>query len=196
MRNLRLIFVLAAICLAPAPFAQSLADKSALEIVAPEKTAPEKIRPEKVIRYRQSAMAMIGWNSFRSAPWSRAGRRSTRRNFRAAPIGLEFLGPQLLEGFSKGSDSGAETDAKPEIWTNFDNFQALLNDYVNESRKLADVARNGSEADMKEQFRKTAESCKALPRQVPRRIVIRRQTTAVPLPQPRKQPATATPTNC
>ena len=164
MRNLRLIFVLPVIFLAAAAFAQDVADKSdkiESENVVAAKAASEKIRPEKVIRYRQSAMAMVGWNFVPLGAMVKGKTPFDAKEFSRRADRLEFLGPQLLEGFSKGSDTGAETDAKPEIWTAFDDFQAKLDDYVNESRKLAEVARNGSESDMKEQFKKTAESCKA-----------------------------------
>ena len=171
MRNLRLIFVLPAIFLAAAAFAQSGPDKTGADQVetekaapaktAPDKVGPDKIRPEKVIRYRQSAMDMIGWNFSPLGAMVKGKTPFDAKEFSRRADRLEWLGPQLLEGFSKGSDTGAETDAKAEIWTAFEDFQARLDDYVNESKKLAEVARNGSEADMKEQFKKTAESCKA-----------------------------------
>ena len=166
MRNWRSIFVLPAICLVTAAFAQSGPDKTATDHVetgkaAPAQTGPDKIRPEKVIRYRQSAMDMVGWNFSPLGAMVKGKTPFDAKEFSRRADRLETLGPQLLEGFSKGSDTGAETDAKAEIWTAFEDFTAKLDDYVNESKKLAEVARNGSEADMKEQFKKTAESCKA-----------------------------------
>jgi cytochrome c556 len=171
MRNVCLILALPAICLAAAAFAQNVppasgTDKAAPEKVAPEKIAPEKagpdnIKPERVIHYRQSAMAMIGWNFAPLGTMVKGKTPFDAREFSRRADRLEFLGPQLLEGFAKGSDRGAETDAKAEIWSDFEDFRAKLDDYVNESKKLAEVARNGSEAEMKEQFKKTAEACKA-----------------------------------
>jgi cytochrome c556 len=165
MRNMRLIFALPAICIAAAAFAQDVPvarapEKAAAEKVAAEKAGTDKVKPEKVIRYRQSAMAMIGWNFSPLGAMVKGKTPFDAKEFSRRADRLDFLGPQLLEGFPKGSDSGAETDAKAEIWTDFEDFRAMLDAYVNESRKLAEVARNGSEADMKEQFRKTAESCK------------------------------------
>ena len=170
MRNVCLILALPAICLAAAAFAQNVppasgpdktsADKAALQKTTSEKVAPEGIKPERVIHYRQSAMAMIGWNFAPLGTMVKGKVPFDAKEFSRRADRLEFLGPQLLEGFAKGSDSGAETDAKAEIWTDFEDCQVKLNDYINESKKLAEVARNGSEAEMKEQFRKTAESCK------------------------------------
>jgi cytochrome c556 len=171
-----LILALPAICLAAAALAQNVppgsgpdktsADKAALEKVAPEKVAlekaaPDNIKPERVIHYRQSAMAMIGWNFGPLVTMVKGKTPFDAKEFSRRADRLEFLGPQLQEGFAKGSDRGAETDAKAEIWTEFEDFRAKLDDYVNESKKLAEVARNGSEAEMKEQFKKTAEACKA-----------------------------------
>ena len=156
MRNLRLIFVLPAICLVAAAFAQSGPDKAEAEKVAPPKAAPEKVgpdkavpdkvRPEKVIRYRQSTMNMIGWNFSPLGAMVKGKTAFDAKEFSRRADRLEFLGPQLLEGFAKGSDTGAETDAKPEIWTDFDDFQAKLKDYIDESKVLSDVAKTGDEA--------------------------------------------------
>ena len=171
MRDVRLIFALPAICFVAAAFAQNVPDKNGLsqteaekvapKKVVPEKVGPDKIKPETVIHYRQSAMAMIGWNFSPLGAMVKGKTPFDAREFSRRADRLEFLGPQLLEGFTQGSDSGAETDAKAEIWTDFDDFQVKLNDYVKESKKLAEVARNGSEAEMKEQFKKTAEACKS-----------------------------------
>ena len=72
-----------------------------------------------------------------------------------------MLAPQVLEGFAKGSDKGAETDAKPEIWTHFEDFQSKWNDLVSESKTLSEVAKTGDEAKMKGQFKKVGGACKA-----------------------------------
>lgn len=118
-------------------------------------------KPEKVIHYRQSVMAMIGWNFSPLSAMCKGKAQFDAKEFSRRADRLEFLGQQALEGFAKGSDKGAETDAKPEIWTDFDNFQTKLNDYVDASKKLAEVAKAGDEAAMKEQFKKTADACKA-----------------------------------
>jgi cytochrome c556 len=42
-----------------------------------------------------------------------------------------------------------------------DDFKLKMDDLVKQSRLLADVAKSGDEAKMKEQFKQTAEACKA-----------------------------------
>jgi cytochrome c556 len=137
----RLIIALSATCFAATAFAQK--------------------KPENVIHYRQSVMDMIGWNFGPLAAMVKGKMPFDAKEFALHAQRLEFLGPQVLEGFSKGSDKGAETDAKAEIWTNFDDFQSKLGDYIEESRALSEIAESGDETKMKEQFKRTAATCKA-----------------------------------
>jgi cytochrome c556 len=123
--------------------------------------AAAQMKPEDVIHYRQSAMNLVGWNFAPLGAMVKGKTPFDAKEFSRRAERLEFLGPQLLEGFTKGSDKGAETDAKAEIWANFDDFQAKLNDFLNESKTLNQVAKTGDEAKMKDQFKKTAATCKA-----------------------------------
>ena len=117
--------------------------------------------PETAIHYRQAGYTMLGWNFGPmaqmvrgKAPWDAA--EFARRAERVAGIA-----PQLLEGFPDGSDKGATTDAKAEIWKNMDDFRTKMDDLVKQSKLLAEVAKGGDEAKMKEQFKQTAGACKA-----------------------------------
>jgi cytochrome c556 len=53
------------------------------------------------------------------------------------------------------------TEAKPEIWTKSGDFKTKMDNFQQEATKLAEVAKGGKEADIKAQFGKTAETCKA-----------------------------------
>jgi cytochrome c556 len=123
--------------------------------------ATAAVKPETAIRYRQSVYTMIGWNFApmvemikNKTPWDSA-------EFARHADRIASLTPQLLEGFPQGSDKGAETEAKPEIWKSMDDFKSKMNDLVRESKALADVARAGDEAKAREQFKKTAGACKS-----------------------------------
>jgi cytochrome c556 len=123
--------------------------------------ATAAIKPEAAIHYRQSVYTMIGWNFVpmvemikNKTPWD-----ST--SFALHADRIASLTPQLLEGFPEGSDKGAETEAKPDIWKSMDDFKSKMNDLVRESKALADVAKTGDEAKTREQFKKTAGACKS-----------------------------------
>ena len=119
------------------------------------------VKPETAIHYRQSVYTMIGWNFVpmvdmikNKKPWDNA-------EFSRHADRIASLAPQLLEGFPEGSDKGAETEAKPDIWKNMDDFKSKMSDLVRETKNLSDVAKAGDEAKTREQFKKTAGACKS-----------------------------------
>ena len=118
-------------------------------------TALAEPKPETVIEYRQSVMTMIGWNFVPlSARWSRARFRSMRRNSPSAPSVSNSSRQQALEGFAKGSDKGAKTDAKAEIWSELRRFsdQAERFDHADQDacRRRQDRRRGEDEGTVQE----------------------------------------------
>jgi cytochrome c556 len=134
---------------------------SGLFSLAVAATAAAQMKPDDVIEYRRSAMTMVDWNFKPMSAMVKGKIPFDAREFAKRADRVALLTPQLLEGFAKGSDKGAETDAKPEIWTHFDDFQSKLNDLINESKTLSEVAKSGDEGTMKEQFKKLGGTCKA-----------------------------------
>jgi cytochrome c556 len=124
-------------------------------------TAIAQKKPEEVIDYRRAAMTMVGWNFSPMSAMVKGKIPFDAKEFARHAERIAGITPQVLEGFAKGSDKGAETDAKADIWTHFDDFQSKLNDLVNESKTMSEVARTGDEAKMKEQFKKLGGTCKA-----------------------------------
>ena len=134
---------------------------SAFLFAATAATALAQMKPEAVIEYRRSAMTMIGWNFGPMSAMVKGKIPFDAKEFAKHAERISTLTPQVLEGFAKGSDKGAETDAKPDIWTHFDDFQSKLDDLVKESKAMSDVAKGGDEAAMKDQFKKLGGACKA-----------------------------------
>jgi len=116
---------------------------------------------EDTIYYRQAAMTMLGWNVQPLGAMVKGKLPWDAKQFVVHADRIASLAPQVLEGFAKGSDKGATTDAKPAIWANFDDFQSKYDDLVAQSKVLSTVAHSGDEAAMKDQFKKTAQACKA-----------------------------------
>ena len=120
-------------------------------------------KPQDVVDYRKSVYTVIGWN-FKPIGAMMKGEVP----FDAAAVArhaqyVEMMSKAAPEGFAKGSgpDAVKDTEAKPEIWTNPDKFKTAMSNFQQESAKLAEVAKVGKEADIKAQFGKTAETCKA-----------------------------------
>jgi cytochrome c556 len=119
------------------------------------------VKPETAIAYRQAGYTMLGWNFGPMAQMVRGKTPWDAAEFARRAERVALIAPQLLEGFPQGSDTGATTEAKAEIWKNMDDFKLKMDDLVKQSRLLADVAKSGDEAKMKEQFKQTADACKA-----------------------------------
>ena len=123
--------------------------------------ATAAVKPETAIHYRQSVYTMIGCNFAPLAQMVKGNSPWNAAEFSRHAERIAFLAPQLPEGFPAGSGSGAETEAKPEIWSDAAGFKAKMDDFIKQSEQLAAVAKSGDEAKMKEQFKATAGTCKA-----------------------------------
>lgn len=123
--------------------------------------ATTAVKPDAAIRYRQSAYTMIGWNFAPLGEMVKGKAAFDAAAFAQHAERVAFLAPQLLEGFPQGSDTGAKTEAKADVWKNMDDFKAKMDDFVSQSKALAEVAKGGDEAKMKEQFKRTAGTCKS-----------------------------------
>ena len=123
--------------------------------------ATAAVKPETAIAYRQAGYTMLGWNFGPMAQMVRGKTPWDAAEFARRAERVALIAPQLLEGFPEGSDAGATTEAKPEIWKNMDDFKSKMDDLVKQSKLLAEVAKSGDEAKMKDQFKQTAGACKA-----------------------------------
>ncbi|MGA8277226.1 MAG: cytochrome c [Rhodanobacteraceae bacterium] len=119
------------------------------------------VKPSTAIHYRQSVYHMILWNFAPLADMVKGKAPFDAAEFEKHAGRIALLAPQLLEGFPPGSDQGAKTEAKPDIWKNFPDFQSKMSDLVTQSKKLSEAAKTGDEAKMKAQFKETAGACKS-----------------------------------
>lgn len=120
-----------------------------------------EVKPETAIHYRQSVYRVILWNFLPMSDMVKGKTAFDAKEFAKHAERIALLAPQLLEGFTKGSDQGAQTDAKAEIWNNFDDFENKMNTFIESARNLNEVAKNADEAKIKSQFQKMAGACKS-----------------------------------
>jgi cytochrome c556 len=119
------------------------------------------VKPEAAINYRQSAYHLIGWNFSPLGAMVKGKKPFDATAFTLHADRIAYLSDQVVEGFPKGSDKGAHTDAKAALWTNFDDFSEKAKAFNTEAKALAEVAKSKDEAKSKAQFKKVAEACKA-----------------------------------
>lgn len=122
----------------------------------------EDADPKKdAIKYRQSAMAVVGWNFKPMGAMVKGERPFDAKAFAAHAKDLAAVSSlNILAGFPEDTD-GKGSKAKPEIWMKWDDFQKKMGDMQREAAKLAEVAKGGDEAAMKKQFGEAGKTCKA-----------------------------------
>ncbi len=118
-------------------------------------------KPEDAIKYRQSALFVM------SQHFGRVGAMANGRipfDAKVAAENAEIVAEMAKlpwAAFGAGTDKGAPTKAKPEIWSDQAKFKESADKLIAESTKLAAAAKTGNLDSIKTAFGATAGSCKA-----------------------------------
>jgi len=117
-------------------------------------------KPEDLIKYRRSAMFLVGANFGPLAAMAQ-GKRPYDKDAAIKHAGIvAYVSKLPVEGFAPGTDTG-DTKAKPEIWQDLDDFKAKMDKMNQETAKLSQVAQNGDFETLKAQVGETGKACKA-----------------------------------
>src|SRR5581483_607465 len=118
-------------------------------------------KPEDIIKYRQSALFLMGQHFGPLAAMAQGkipyDKESAARN--AAVV--EYMSKLPWESFPSGTEQGNNTKAKREIWSNKDDFKAKADKMQAEVGKLAQVARGSDFDALKAQVGEAGKACKA-----------------------------------
>jgi len=119
-------------------------------------------KPEQLIKWRQSAYQVIGWNSGRIKA-SLDGTYNKDEVAKAANTIAALANTGLGALFAPGTDNGKgwhDTTVKPALFTQTARAGELFGSFSKEANELARVAQTGDAAAVKEQFGKLNRSCK------------------------------------
>ncbi|BAP54621.1 cytochrome c, class II [Thioploca ingrica] len=112
------------------------------------------------IEYRQAAFEVLAWNFGPMGAMVKGKIPFDAKTFAERAANVAFLSKMPLEGFIPGSEQG-ETDAKPIIWQEWDDFKAKMGQLQEKSAKLAEVAKTATKVEeVANQFGETAKVCK------------------------------------
>jgi cytochrome c556 len=116
-------------------------------------------RPEQAVKYRQSALSVMGTHMGRLGAMV-----NNRVPFDAAQAQqnadtIAFMSRLPWQGFVEGT--AANTKAKPEIWTERAKFDAAAAKMQEEAQKLSAAAKTGDAAQIRAAFGALGASCKA-----------------------------------
>lgn len=134
---------------------------AAATLVCAGPAAAQFAKAEDAIKYRQSALFVM------SQHFGRIGAMANGRipfDAKVAADNAEIVADMAKlpwGGFVAGSDKGAPTKAKPEIWAEQAKFKDLNEKLQAETVKLVAAAKTGNLDNLKTAFGNTAAACKA-----------------------------------
>ena len=117
-------------------------------------------KPAFAIKYRQSAMFIMGQNFARIGAVVKGERPYNKEEVAKYAAVAAEMSKLPWEGFVAGTDKG-KTHAKPEIWTDAAKFKSDSEKMEREIAKLAEVAKGGDLSAIKTQFGATGKACKS-----------------------------------
>lgn len=117
--------------------------------------------PEQAIKYRQGVYKVILWNFGPLGAVAQGKAAYDPDEFAKRAGRVATMAPMLIEGYPPGSDTGATTRAKPEIWSNMEEFRELMNTMVGKAADLSAAAQTRDEAKAKAAVGELGKACKA-----------------------------------
>jgi cytochrome c556 len=120
-----------------------------------------KSKAERIIEYRQAALTLLGWNISPVAGMVKGEIPWDQKALEMHAMRLAQVAPMIAEGFPADSQSGAPTDAKPEIWKNMDDFEAKARDLEVAAAKFAETAKGGDRKAIAAGLGEVGGTCKA-----------------------------------
>jgi cytochrome c556 len=114
---------------------------------------------ERAIKYRQAAFQVMAWNMGPMAAMVKGERPYDKDEFLKRATNIEHAAPLPWEAFGAGTDAGAPTKAKAEIWKDQAKFKQYADALQAESVKLVAAAKAGNLDAVKGPFGAVGKVC-------------------------------------
>lgn len=133
---------------------------AAAALAATAAAVADQTPTERAIEYRKAAMTLVGSNFKPMGAMLKGEIPYDQSAFERHAADLAAVaGIDILRGFPTDSD-GQGSDAKPDIWLDWEKFEQGMQTFTREATALAEVAAKGDRGAIKEQFGATAKTCK------------------------------------
>ncbi len=116
---------------------------------------------ERSIQYRQGIMKAQAWHLGNIAAQVKGDKPYNKDDFARSAIFLSQLLQMPWDGYGPGTDKGAPTRAKAEIWTDDAKFKSAGENATKAAAALAQAAAGGNMDQIKGAFGATAKACAA-----------------------------------
>jgi cytochrome c556 len=115
---------------------------------------------ERAIQYRQGIFKGMGWHMGNMTAQVKGEKPYNKDDFLKSATFVDQLGRMPWEGFGPGTDKGAPTKAKADIWSDQTKFREAQNKLAGETSKLVQAASTGNMDQIKGQFGAVGGACK------------------------------------
>lgn len=128
--------------------------------LAASPVAAQFAKPEQAIKYRQSAMYLMQHNVSWVAGMAQGKLPFDARQAAESAATAEFVSKLPWVAFGEGTDKGAPTKAKSDIWKDKVRFQEYAEKMQSEMTKLAAAAKTGNQDALKPAVAAVGAACK------------------------------------
>jgi len=132
---------------------------AALLLAGAAVSAHAQFKPEEAIAYRQGIFKAQRWNMVPMAMMVQGKTPYDQATFLRHAQRLDQVSKMAWDGFGPGTDAGAPTKARPEIWSNAAGFKQAADAFQAETPKLVAAAQSGNMDQIKAAFGGVAKSC-------------------------------------
>jgi cytochrome c556 len=132
---------------------------AALVLAATAASAHAQSKPEDSILYRQGVFKAQRWNLLPMAMMVQGKMPYDQAAFLMRAQRLDQLSKMAWEGFGPGTDAGAPTKARAEIWSNAAGFKQAQEAFQAETPKLVAAAQSGNMDQIKAAFSGVVKTC-------------------------------------
>ena len=123
--------------------------------------AAQFAKPEDAIKYRQGALRVMGHHFGHIGAMVNGKAPFDAKAAQADAEVVAALAALPWAGFGTGTDKGAPTKAKPEVWSDHAKFDEHAQTFQAAAPKLLAATKTGNLDQIKAAFGPTANSCKA-----------------------------------
>lgn len=116
---------------------------------------------ERAIKYRQSALFLLGWNIGPIAAMVKGEMPYDAKALEMRATRLAQLAPMIAEGFPAGSQTGAPTKAKAEIWQDMADFRDKASKLETATNGLVAASKTGDLKQIGPALGEVGAACKA-----------------------------------
>jgi cytochrome c556 len=129
--------------------------------VAPAEVSPAEVSPAEVVRERQHGLKRLG-AAFKVIRDELRRDSPDAAKIRAASADITQAASAIGSWFPRGTgpDSGINTDARPEVWTDAAGFTAAQDTFIHEANKWNRLGSSADAAAWKEAATSLGQSCR------------------------------------